>query len=85
MALSAVELLAEHHRVEGFDCGKPALNAWLTGFAKSNQARDFTRVLVVHDAGMVVGYYGIAPTVLQAMPPPVPSAPAGRRIPFPAS
>lgn len=66
MALSAIELLAEQHRVEGFDCGKPALNAWLTGFAKSNQARDFTRVLVVHEGGTVVGYYGIAPTVLQA-------------------
>lgn len=65
MALSQIELFAEQHRVDGFDCGKPPLNAWLTGFARSNQARDFTRVLVVHEDSMVVGYYGLAPTVIQ--------------------
>jgi len=65
MALSAVEMLCDRHRVEGFDCGKPALDAWLTGFARGNQARGFTRVLVVHEAGVVVGYYGLAPSVIQ--------------------
>jgi predicted N-acetyltransferase YhbS len=65
VTLSQIELLSDQHRVDGFDCGKPPLNAWLTGFARSNQARDFTRVLVVHDDGMVVGYYGLAPTVIQ--------------------
>lgn len=65
MALSGLELLNDTHRVDAFDCGKPALNAWLTGFAAANQARGFTRVLVVHDEGSVIGYYGLAPTVIQ--------------------
>ncbi len=65
MALSGVELLDDTHRLDGFDCGKPALNAWLSGFARTNQARGFTHVLVVHDARAVVGYYGLAPSVIQ--------------------
>lgn len=65
MALSGIELLGDQHKVEGFDCGKPALDAWLSGFARSNQARGFTRVLAVHAAGVVVGYYGLAPSVIQ--------------------
>lgn len=65
MPLSTVELLDDTHRLDAFDCGKPALNAWLTSFARINQVRGFTRVLVVHDDKAVVGYYGLAPTVLQ--------------------
>lgn len=49
-----------------FGGGKPALNAWLIGFARANQVRGFTRVLVVHDGGAVVGYYGLAPSVIQS-------------------
>jgi GNAT superfamily N-acetyltransferase len=66
VSLSRVELLSDAHRLEGFECGKPALDHWLLNFARSNQARGFTRVLVVHEAGQVVGYYGIAPTVVEA-------------------
>ncbi|AYG70055.1 MULTISPECIES: GNAT family N-acetyltransferase [unclassified Rhizobium] len=64
MALSGIELLNDTHRLDVFDCGKPALNAWLTGFARANQSRGFTRVLVVHEDGAVVGYYGVAPSVI---------------------
>lgn len=63
--VSGPELLHDAHRLDAFDCGKPALNAWLTGFDRSNQARGFTRVLVVHDEQAVVGYYGVAPSVIQ--------------------
>jgi len=63
--VSRPELLDDAHRLDAFDCGKPALNAWLTGFARSNQMRGFTRVLVVHDEQDVVGYYGLAPSVIQ--------------------
>lgn len=62
MALSAPELLTATHDVSDFTCGKPALDHWLTTRALSNQEKGFTAVLVVHEAGRVVGYYGLAPT-----------------------
>ena len=65
MPLSGIELLSDAHRLDGFDCGKPALDHWLANFARSNQSRGFTRVLVVHDDGQVVGYYGLAPSVIE--------------------
>ena len=61
MALSPPELLHERHDVSRFRCGNVALDAWLKGFALRNQLRDFTRVVVVHEALRVVGYYGVAP------------------------
>jgi len=65
MQLSGTEPLNDAHRPDTFDCGKPALNAWLHSFARNNQALDFTRVMVVHNAGNVIGYYGVAPSVIQ--------------------
>ncbi|MCL2716853.1 MAG: GNAT family N-acetyltransferase [Alphaproteobacteria bacterium] len=46
-------------------CGKTALNTPLVGFARTSQSRDFTRVLIVHDDGSVVGHCGLAPSVIQ--------------------
>lgn len=37
MALSGIELLDDTHRPDAFDCGKPVLNAWLSGFARTNR------------------------------------------------
>lgn len=65
MTLFGVELLNDAHRLDQFSCGKPALDNWLKSYARSNHARGFTRVLVVHAAGDVVGYYGLAPTVVE--------------------
>lgn len=64
MALSAPEPLTELHDVSGFSCGKPALDHWLKTRAVSNQEKGFTAVLVIHEAGRVVGYYGLAPTAV---------------------
>ncbi len=47
-----------------FSCGKPALDHWLKRRALSNQQKGFTAVVVVHDEGRVVGYYGLAPTAV---------------------
>lgn len=70
MALSLPEPLTGEHDVSAFSCGKPALDTWLKTRALSNQQRGFTAVMVVHDAGRVVGYYGLAPTaVLPAVLP----------------
>lgn len=73
MTLSAPEPLTDAHDVSAFDCGQPALNAWLRSRALSNHRKGFTVVMVVHEGGRVVGYYGLAPT---AVPPPV----APRRV-----
>lgn len=62
MALSVPEPLTAAHDVSEFSCGKPTLDHWLKTRALSNQEKGFTAVMVVHVAGRVVGYYGLAPT-----------------------
>jgi len=62
--LSAPELLASAHDPSQFSCGKPALDHWLKTRALSNQQNGFTVVMVVHSAGRIVGYYGLAPTAV---------------------
>ena len=64
MALSAPEPLTAAHDVSAFSCGKQALDHWLRTRALSNQEKGFTAVMVVHDEGRVVGYYGLAPTAI---------------------
>ncbi len=64
MALSALEPLTAAHDVSQFSCGKPTLDNWLKTRALSNQEKGFTAVLVVHELGRVVGYYGLAPTAV---------------------
>ena len=64
MVLSAPEPLTAAHDVSSFTCGKPTLDHWLKARALSNQEKGFTAVLVVHEAGRVVGYYGLAPTAV---------------------
>lgn len=64
MPLPAPEPLNEAHDLSQFSCGKPSLDNWLRTRALSNQKKGFTAVMVVHDAGRVVGYYGLAPTAV---------------------
>ncbi|TPW26568.1 GNAT family N-acetyltransferase [Martelella alba] len=64
MVLSAPEPLTAAHDVSEFSCGKPTLDHWLKMRALSNQEKGFTAVMVVHDDGRVVGYYGLAPTAV---------------------
>lgn len=64
MTLSVPELLAAHHDVAPFSCGKLALDHWLKTRALSNQEKGYTVVMVVHEANRVVGYYGLAPTAV---------------------
>lgn len=66
MDLSGPEPLGSDHDVSSFSCGKQALDDWLRTRGLANQQRDFTRVIVVHDQGRVVGYYGLAPTAVAA-------------------
>jgi GNAT superfamily N-acetyltransferase len=68
--LSEPEPLTAAHDVSQFSCGKPALDHWLKARALSNQQKGFTVVMVVHEGGRVIGYYGLAPTAVApaAMP-----------------
>jgi GNAT superfamily N-acetyltransferase len=64
VTISAPEPLTAAHDVSEFSCGKPTLDHWLKIRALSNQEKGFTAVLVVHEVGRVVGYYGLAPTAV---------------------
>jgi GNAT superfamily N-acetyltransferase len=54
--------LEKHHRLDGFDCGEPALNEWLTRHARGAHASGSARVFVttLEDGESVVGYYALA-------------------------
>jgi len=62
--LHGPEPLSSDHDVDGFSCGKPALDRWLQTRALSNHEKGFTAVMVVHERSRVVGYYGLAPTAI---------------------
>ena len=64
MRASAPQPLAAGHRLEGFDCGKPALNDWLVRHARQAQASGSAKTYVVVDADRVTGYFSL--TVGQA-------------------
>jgi GNAT superfamily N-acetyltransferase len=64
LPLSAPEPLTTAHDLSQFSCGKSTLDHWLRERALSNQEKGFTAVIVVHDEGRVVGYYGLAPTAV---------------------
>lgn len=66
MALSQPESLTAGHDVAAFSCGNQFLDDWLKTRALLNQEKGFSAVIVVHEAGRVVGYYDSAPTSVLA-------------------
>jgi GNAT superfamily N-acetyltransferase len=64
LPISGPEPLTAAHDVAAFSCGKPSLDHWLKTRALANQEKGFTAVLVVHQAGRVIGFYGLAPTAV---------------------
>jgi len=62
LAIFGPEPLTAAHDLSDFSCGKLSLDRWLQTRALSNQEKGFTAVMVVHDGGRVIGYYGLAPT-----------------------
>jgi GNAT superfamily N-acetyltransferase len=57
--LHAPEPLGAPHRLESFDCGKPALNDWLLRHARQAQASGSAKTFVVTDAERVAGYFSL--------------------------
>lgn len=54
-------LLAKHHELAGFDCGKAPLNDFLIKYALQNQASGGARTYVLTRGDRVIGYYSLAP------------------------
>lgn len=59
MSLRGPEALAAQHLLEGFDCGKAALNDWLLRHARQAQGSGSAKTFVVADDGRVVGYFSL--------------------------
>ena len=59
VSLRGPEPLDARHRLEGFDCGKPALNDWLLRHARQAQGSGSARTFVVTDADRVAGYFSL--------------------------
>ena len=59
MSLRGPELLGAQHRLEGFDCGKPALNDWLLRHARQAQGSGSAKTFVVADDDRVAGYFSL--------------------------
>lgn len=59
MSLRSPEPLGPQHRVDGFDCGKPALNDWLIRHARQAQGAGSSKTYVVTDNDRLVGYFSL--------------------------
>lgn len=59
MSLSAPQPLDASHRLEEFDCGKPALTEWLLRHARQAQGSGSARTFVSRDGERVAGYYSL--------------------------
>lgn len=59
MSLSRPEPLGADHRLDGFDCGKPALNDWLLRHARQAQGSGSAKTFVVADDNRVAGYFSL--------------------------
>lgn len=59
MSLRGPEPLAAQHRLEGFDCGKAALNDWLLRHARQAQGSGLAKTFVVADNERVAGCFSL--------------------------
>ena len=59
MSLQRPEPLAPRHRLEGFDCGKPALNDWLLRHSRHAQGSGSAKTFVVADDDHLAGFFSL--------------------------
>lgn len=60
LAPTGPEPLTATHRVEHFDCGRPALDTFLKRYALTNQQNGTARSYVAHSSGEVIAYYSLS-------------------------
>lgn len=60
MTLPVIEKLRFDHDTEGFDCGKPELDRFLSQFAYPNQRANLAQTYVLCRGQLVIGYYSLA-------------------------
>jgi hypothetical protein len=59
MTLRSPESLCSQHCLDGFDCGKHALNEWLVRHALQAQRSGSAKTFVVTDDDRVTGYFSL--------------------------
>lgn len=59
ISFSVPQALGLSHRLDEFDCGKPALTEWLLHHARQAQASGSARTFVVCEQDRVAGYYSL--------------------------
>ena len=59
MSIAAPQALNAAHRLDGFDCGKLALNDWLTRHAIQAQGSGSARTFVACEGKRVAGYFSL--------------------------
>ncbi len=59
MSLSPPEPLRTDHFIDGFVCGNPTLDNWLTRYAHQAQASGSSKTFICADDGQVAGYYSL--------------------------
>ena len=60
MACGAPQALDAGHPLDGFDCGRPALNEWLVRHARQAHASGSARTYVVVDDQRIAGYFSLS-------------------------
>jgi GNAT superfamily N-acetyltransferase len=60
MALGAPQPLEAGLALDGFDCGKPALNEWLIRHARQAHASGSARTCLLVDGQRIAGYFSLA-------------------------
>jgi GNAT superfamily N-acetyltransferase len=58
--ISTVEKLCSQHQTHHFKCGKNSLDLFIRKYALINQRADSSQTYVVHQGGMVTGYYSLS-------------------------
>lgn len=71
MSLRCPESLGGQHRLEAFDCGKPAFNDWLLRHARQAQGSGSAKTFVVADDDRVVGYFSLTVGQIDMLEAPV--------------